>query len=158
MFGSILTVSTDDVYAVIALSVVSIAVIVKLYPQLVMLTFDEDGAQIAGVHSKLVNYIFSVLVAATISVSIRIVGILVISSLIALPVAAALQLRKGFRQTLMYSILFSFVDILSGLFLSYYIDAAPGGVTALTAVALLVLVIIYKEGLMSVKERRRRHE
>ena len=73
-------------------------------------------------------------------------------------VAAALQLRKGFRQTLMYSILFSFVDILSGLFLSYYIDAAPGGVTALTAVALLVLVIIYKEGLMSVKERRRRHE
>ena len=158
LFGSILTVSTDDVYAVIALSVVSIAVIVKLYPQLVMLTFDEDGAQIAGVHSKLVNYIFSVLVAATISVSIRIVGILVISSLIALPVAAALQLRKGFRQTLMYSILFSFVDILSGLFLSYYIDAAPGGVTALTAVALLVLVIIYKEGLMSVKERRRRHE
>ena len=148
LFGSILTVSTDDVYAVIALSVVSIAVIVKLYPQLVMLTFDEDGAQIAGVHSKLVNYIFSVLVAATISVSI----------LIALPVAAALQLRKGFRQTLMYSILFSFVDILSGLFLSYYIDAAPGGVTALTAVALLVLVIIYKEGLMSVKERRRRHE
>ena len=132
LFGSILTVSTDDVYAVIALSVVSMALIAKLYPQLVMLTFDEDGAQIAGVHSKVVNYIFSVLVAATISVSIRIVGILVISSLIALPVAAALQLRKGFRQTLMYSIFFSFVDILSGLFLSYYIDAAPGGVTALT--------------------------
>ena len=155
LFGSILTVSTDDVYAVIALSVVSMALIAKLYPQLVMLTFDEDGAQIAGVHSKVVNYIFSVLVAATISVSIRIVGILVISSLIALPVAAALQLRKGFRQTLMYSIFFSFVDILSGLFLSYYIDAAPGGVTALTAVAVLVLVIIYKEGILSWREKRR---
>lgn len=142
-------------YAVIALSVVSMALIAKLYPQLVMLTFDEDGAQIAGVHSKVVNYIFSVLVAATISVSIRIVGILVISSLIALPVAAALQLRKGFRQTLMYSIFFSFVDILSGLFLSYYIDAAPGGVTALTAVAVLVLVIIYKEGILSWREKRR---
>ena len=83
LFGSILTVSTGDVYSVVALSVISLAVIARLYPQLVMLTFDEDGAQIAGVRSKLINYIFAVLVAATISVSIRIVGILVISSLIA---------------------------------------------------------------------------
>lgn len=118
--------------------------------------FDEDGAQIAGVRSKLINYVFAVLVAATISVSIRIVGILVISSLIALPVATALQLRKGFRRTLIYSVVFSFIDILSGLLLSYYIDAAPGGVTALTSVAMLLLVIAYKECVFSLQEKRRR--
>lgn len=56
-----------------------------LYPQLVMLSFDEDGARISGVPRRAINYVFSLLVAATISVSIRIVGILVISSLIALP-------------------------------------------------------------------------
>ena len=156
LFGSILTVSTGDVYSVVALSVISLAVIARLYPQLVMLTFDEDGAQIAGVRSKLINYIFAVLVAATISVSIRIVGILVISSLIALPVATALQLRKGFRRTLIYSVVFSFIDILSGLLLSYYIDAAPGGVTALTSVAMLLLVIAYKECVFSLQEKRRR--
>ena len=153
LFGSILTVSTGDVYSVVALSVISLAVIAKLYPQLVMLTFDEDGAQIAGVRSKLINYVFAVLVAATISVSIRIV---VISSLIALPVATALQLRKGFRRTLIYSVVFSFIDILSGLLLSYYIDAAPGGVTALTSVAMLLLVIVYKECVFSLQEKRRR--
>lgn len=156
LFGSILTVSTGDVYSVVALSVISLAVIARLYPQLVMLTFDEDGAQIAGVRSKLINYIFAVLVAATISVSIRIVGILVISSLIALPVATALQLRKGFRRTLIYSVVFSFIDILSGLLLSYYIDAAPGGVTALTSVAMLLMVIAYKECVFSLQEKRRR--
>ena len=156
LFGSILTVSTGDVYSVVALSVISLDVIARLYPQLVMLTFDEDGAQIAGVRSKLINYIFAVLVAATISVSIRIVGILVISSLIALPVATALQLRKGFRRTLIYSVVFSFIDILSGLLLSYYIDAAPGGVTALTSVAMLLLVIAYKECVFSLQEKRRR--
>lgn len=59
LFGSILTVSTGDVYSVVALSVISLAVIAKLYPQLVMLTFDEDGAQIAGVRSKLINYVFA---------------------------------------------------------------------------------------------------
>lgn len=154
LFGSILTVSEEDVYAVVALSVISVILVAKLYPQLVMLTFDEDGAQIAGVHSKIINYIFAVLVAATISVSIRIVGILVISSLIALPVATALQLRKGFRKTLLYSILFSFIDILSGLFISYYINAAPGGVTALTSVLMLMLVIGFNECRYKLSERR----
>lgn len=80
LFGSILTVTRQDVWSVLFLSVVSLAMIVRLYPQLVLLTFDEDGAKIAGVRYRLINYAFAVLVAATISVSIRIVGILVISS------------------------------------------------------------------------------
>ena len=145
LFGSILTVSRDDVWSVVLLSIVTIGVVWRLYPQLLFLTFDEDGAKIAGVHSRAINYVFAVLVAATISVSIRIVGILVISSLIALPVATALQLQKGFRRTLLWSILFSFIDIIFGLFLSYWIDAAPGGVTAIVSVVLLLLVMAVKQ-------------
>lgn len=145
LFGSVLTVSQSDVAAVAVLSVISMATVYFLYPQLVMLTFDEDGARIAGVKSRLVNYVFAVLVAATISVSIRIVGILVISSLIALPVATALQLQCGFRRTMIAAIIFSFLDILIGLFSSYYVNAAPGGVTAIVSVVMLILVIAYKE-------------
>lgn len=154
LFGSILTVSREDVISVIVLGIVSIITIVWLYPQLVMLTFDEDGAKIAGVRSRLINYIFAVLVAATISVSIRVVGILVISSLIALPVATALQLKKGFRRTLQLSVLCSFVDILSGLFLSYYIDAAPGGVTAVLSVLMLLAVIAVRQCRQALQRRR----
>ena len=131
LFGSILTVSEADVWSVVILSIISLGTILWLYPQLVMITFDEDGAHIAGIRCKAINYIFAILVAATISVSIRIVGILVISSLIALPVATALQ----------WSVVFSFIDILSGLFVSYWLDAAPGGVTAITSVFLLLVVI-----------------
>ncbi len=145
LFGSILTVTPDDVVAVAVLSVVALATIYFLYPQLVMLTFDEDGAQIAGVRTRLINYIFALLVAAMIAVSIRVVGILVISSLIALPVAAALQLGKGFRMTMLAAMLLSFVAITAGLTISYWLGAAPGGVTALVSVALLLLVIAYNE-------------
>ncbi len=145
LFGSILTVTPDDVMAVAVLSVVALATIYFLYPQLVMLTFDEDGAQVAGVKTRLINYIFALLVAAMIAVSIRVVGILVISSLIALPVAAALQLGKGFRVTMLAAMLLSFVAITAGLTLSYWLGAAPGGVTALVSVALLLLVIAYNE-------------
>lgn len=151
LFGSILTVSQRDVYSVLLLSVISIVAVIWLYPQLVFLTFDEEGAKIAGVKSKAINYVFSILVAATISVSIRIVGILVISSLIALPVATALQLQTGFRRTLMYAVLFSFIDILAGLFVSYGIDAAPGGVTAIVSVVMLLSVMAYKHARLAAR-------
>lgn len=143
MFGSILTVTRIDLYTVLLLTLFSVLAIILLYNQLVLLTFDEEGAKIAGVNVKLINYIFSILVACTISVSIRIVGVLVLSSMLALPVAAALQLKKGFRSTLLFSILFSVIDIISGIFISYYIDCAPGGVTAIISVIMLVMVIIY---------------
>ena len=143
LFGSILTVTPDDVLAV--LCVVSLAAVYLLYPQLVMLAFDEDGAKIAGVKTRLINYIFALLVAAMVAVSIRVVGILVISSLIALPVAAALQLGKGFKVTMLAAMVLSFIAIITGLVTSYWLGAAPGGVTALVSVALLLLIIIYKE-------------
>ena len=143
--GSILTVTPDDVLAVAVLCVVSLAAVYLLYPQLVMLAFDEDGAKIAGVKTRLINYIFALLVAAMVAVSIRVVGILVISSLIALPVAAALQLGKGFKVTMLAAMVLSFIAIITGLVTSYWLGAAPGGVTALVSVALLLMIIIYKE-------------
>lgn len=83
--------------------------------------------------------------AATISVSIRIVGILVISSLIALPVATALQLHQGFKKTMVLAVVFSFIDVMAGLVLSYYAGAAPGGITAIVSVLLLLLVLFYQQ-------------
>ncbi len=83
--------------------------------------------------------------AAVISVSIRSVGILVITSMITLPVASALQLGKGFRATFLAAMVYSFLSILGGFFASYYIGAAPGGVTALFAAGLLLVTILAKK-------------
>ncbi len=141
MFGSILTVTKAELATVAALSAVSVLTLILLHNQLVAITFDEDAARVAGVRVRLINYVFSILVAAAISVSIRIVGVLVLSSMIALPVAAALQLKKGFKATLAASVLFSVVDILAGFFLSYYAGCAPGGMTALISVGVLALVM-----------------
>ncbi|MBC2582183.1 metal ABC transporter permease [Clostridium sp. DJ247] len=145
LFGSILTVSKNEIYTVFALSIISVVTLSILYNQLLYITFDESGAKVAGVKVKLTNYLFALLVGATISVSIRIMGILVISSMIAVPVAAALQLRRGFRATLIFSIIFGFIDIIVGLFLSYYINSAPGGTIALTSVVVLLIVLVGKK-------------
>ncbi|WMJ88023.1 metal ABC transporter permease [Anaerocolumna sp. MB42-C2] len=142
MFGSILTVTRFDMIMVLILSVISVLTIIILYHQMIYIAYDEEAAKIAGVRVKLINYVFSVLVSAAISVSIRIVGVLVLSSMIALPVATALQLGKGFKVTLIFSVVFSFIDIMLGLFLSYYLNVAPGGFTALISVGILVIVLI----------------
>ncbi|MEY8000238.1 metal ABC transporter permease [Clostridium sp. Mt-5] len=145
LFGSILTVSKSELYTVFSLSIISVLTLSLLYNELLYITFDENGAKVCGIKVKLINYLFALLVGATISVSIRILGILVISSMIAMPVAASLQLHKGFKLTFILSIIFGFIDIMGGLFLSYYINSAPGGTIALTSVLLLLIVLTYKK-------------
>lgn len=144
LFGSVLTVTREDVWMVFGLSVAAVTALIALYDKLLYIAYDEDAARIAGVKVEAINYAFSVLVAAAIAVSIRIVGVMVIGSMIALPVATAIQLGRGFRSTLLWSIIFSVVDILAGLFFSYFVNVAPGGFTALVSVAVLLAVIAGK--------------
>jgi len=152
MFGSILTVTRFDMIMVVVLSVISVLALIFLYHQMLYIAYDEEAAKVAGVRVKLINYVFSILVASAISVSIRIVGVLVLSSMIALPVATALQLGKGFKATLLFSILFSVIDIMLGLFVSFYLNVAPGGFTALVSVAVLVLVLLAKRIQAGIRE------
>ena len=141
LFGSIITVSFEDLLTVGILSVISIFLLGILYNKLLYTTFDEEGAKVSGIKVQLVNYIFILLVGATISASIRIMGILVISSMIVIPVATALQLNKGFKKTLICSVIFGFIDIMSGLIASYYLDSAPGGTIAVASVLVLLSVL-----------------
>lgn len=152
LFGSILTVSTKDLYIISILSIVSIVLLIFLYNKLLYITFDEQGAYTAGINVKSINYLFTMLVGATISVSIRVMGILVISSMIVIPVATALQLNKGFKPTLFYSTLFGFLDIMIGLISSYYVNSAPGGTIAIVSILVLVMVLIIKK-LYSIVEK-----
>ena len=124
-----------------ALSILSLVTLGLMYHKMVYIALDEDIAKIMGVKVRLINYLFSGLTAATIAVSLKIVGMLVLSSMIALPVATALQLKMSFKKTLIFSILISVADIMLGLVLSYHLNVAPGGFTALVSVIVLILTI-----------------
>jgi len=141
LFGSVLTVTRGDVWIVLALSITAAGTLFFLYDQLIYTVFDEDAARLAKVKIRIINYAFSILVAAAISVSIRIIGVMVIGSIITLPVATALQIAKSFRGTVFWSITFSLVDVVGGLFLSYLFNVAPGGFTALLSAVVLLTII-----------------
>jgi hypothetical protein len=130
--------------SIAALTVIAIAILYFLYNQLLYIAYDEEAARVANVKVDLINYIFAILIAAAVSISIKIVGVLVLSAMIALPVASALQLKKGFRSTLLYSVAFSFMAMILGIYGSYELNVAPGGFVSLVSVAILLVVIIYK--------------
>src|SRR5690606_30195114 len=134
LFGSVSAVSRMDLYLIIFISIVVIAVVFALYKELFALSFDEEHAKASGLQVKGIHFIFIFLVALVISASMRIVGILLVSSLMTLPVAASIRIAKGFKQTIFLSIIFGEMSVLGGLTVSYHLDLAPGGTIVMLAV------------------------
>jgi len=86
----------------------------------------------------------TILTGLTVVVSMRIVGIFMVSSMLVVPVAAAIQTGKGFIKTVIISVLFALISVIFGLILSYYLDIAPGGTIVLLSVAILLGVLFIK--------------
>ncbi|MBA2873501.1 metal ABC transporter permease [Thermaerobacillus caldiproteolyticus] len=145
LFGSVSAVSRQDVWIILAITAVVIVTISLLYKELFLLSFDEEYAVASGIRAKLIHFVFIILVALVIAASMRIVGILLVSSLMTLPVAASIRIAKGFKQAIGYSILFGELSVIAGLLLSYQLDLAPGGTIVMLAVLILLMTMIWKK-------------
>lgn len=144
LFGSIVAISDFEQLLVIIVSAVVMIGFLLLYKELFYIALDEASARLAGVPVKLVNFIFTLLTAITVSVAARTVGALVVSSLMVVPTACAMQLARSYRQTISISVLFAVGFTISGLFLSYYADLRPGGTIVLIGVITLIIIILAK--------------
>lgn len=144
LFGSIVAIRDFELYLVVGLSIVVILAVIFLYKELFYIAFDEESARLAGIPLKSINFVFTLLTAVTISVSARTVGTLVISSLMVLPVATAMQIAKSYKQTVIFAILFAILFTISGLYISYYADFKPGGTIVMVGVLTLICVLFYK--------------
>src|SRR5690554_5486511 len=113
LFGSLTTIIHEDIYLMLILGVFIIATILYLYRQLFYIAFDEEGARIAGIAVERINIFFTILIALTITISMRVVGILLVSSLMVIPVAAAIQLEKSFKKTMVLAIIIALLSVLS---------------------------------------------
>jgi zinc transport system permease protein len=145
LFGSVSAVSRADLWTISVISIFVIVLVFLLYKELFLLSFDEEYARATGISAKMLHFVFIVMVALVIAASMRIVGILLVSSLMTLPVAASIRFARGFKQTIFFSILFGEISVLGGLFLSYYLDLAPGGTIVMIAVLILILAIWLKK-------------
>ena len=148
LFGSVVAVGRTDLWTIIGVGLAVLVSIYLLYKELFALSFDEEYSRISGIKRRTINMIFILLVALTIAISMRIVGILLVSALITLPVAAALQISRSFQQTFWVSILLAEIAVLGGLITAFYLDWASGGTIVLFSVFLLVLVLFIKKAIL----------
>lgn len=145
LFGSIIAVTATDIMIMAGISVFIIISVWLLYKELLYITFDEEGAALAGVPTDFLNIFFTVLTALTIVAAMRVVGILMISSMLVVPVAASMQISRSFKSTMFNAVVFGLLAVVLGLVVSYYFNLAPGGTIVLFSVAILLLVIGIKK-------------
>lgn len=145
LFGSIVAITDTEVLMVIIVTVIVVATFLLLYKELMFITFDEQGAILAGLPVKKINFVITLLTAITVSVAARSVGALIVSSLMVIPVACAMQIANSYKKTVLYSVLFAVAFTVVGLVLSYYFNLKPGGTIVLTGVVVLIPLMVAKK-------------
>ncbi|GHF94611.1 metal ABC transporter permease [Streptomyces zaomyceticus] len=142
LFGSLSTVSTEDITAIGVLAAFVVLVTVGLRRQLFAVSQDEEFARVTGLPVRALNLLIAVTAAVTVTVAMRVVGLLLVSALMVVPVAAAQQLSKSFRATFVLAVVTGITVTLAGTVTSYYQDVPPGATIVLYAIGVFVLLTL----------------
>jgi zinc transport system permease protein len=135
LFGSILTVTREDLVVVAVLGLGGLATVALLYRALVGVVVDEEGARVAGVPVVALNVLVAGLAGLTIGLSMQIVGILLIAALMVLPVIASGCVAWSMRSSILLGMGIGLASVFAGLTIAYYGDLPPGGAIVLVAAA-----------------------
>ena len=145
LFGSITTTGVADVAILASVAAIVLIAIALNYRSLLHIAYDEDSARIAGYPVTFLNDMLAALTATIVVLSLRIVGGLLISALIVMPVVAASQIATSFTRTVLWAVIFAAIAVTSGLILAFYIGIAAGGAIVLSALVLLLGTMIWKK-------------
>ncbi|MFE9553054.1 metal ABC transporter permease [Streptomyces sp. NPDC006692] len=140
LFGSLSTVAPSDVWAIGFLAAFVLVVTVGLRRQLFAVSQDEEFARVTGLPVRALNLLTAVTAAVTVTVAMRVVGLLLVSALMVVPVAAAQQLSRSFALTFAIAVAIGVTVTLSGTVVTYYQDVPPGAVIVLFTIAIFIVL------------------
>lgn len=145
LFGQILAVSYFDMYVILALFVVLLIIFLAYYKQMLFYSFDPVGAQIRGLNTSFLNYLFLIMLSLAIIGSLQTVGIILVLSMLIIPAASAKLLAKTFNYTTIIGVVFGVISSISGLLLSYYFNLPSGPSMALVATGIFIICFLYQK-------------
>lgn len=144
LFGSILTVTNTDLVLIAACTVLVSAVQSHYAPSMLLMALDEDVAKVSGIPIERINLIFSVLTAVVVVSGMMVVGVLLISALMIVPVAAAHAMQLGFKGTIVASLLISLATVLVGMAAAFQLDIAPGGTIVIVGILFYLAAALWR--------------
>ena len=139
LFGQILAVSSFDVFIVAAMCISVVSLIIIFFKQLLFYSFDPIGAEVKGLNTNFLNYLFLVILSVAIVASLQTVGIILVLSMLLIPAAASKQITNTFVSSIYVSILFGVFSSVSGLYLSYFFNLPSGPTMSMVATSLFIV-------------------
>ncbi len=147
LFGSILSVSRIDLYLIVVLTLIVVLVIIALYDYWKAYLFDEEFATIIGINTGILEYLLFILIAMSVVVLIRVVGIILVLALFTAPPAIAMLLTDSFRMRMILSTIIGSIFCLTGLWISYIMDIPSGAIIVILAsTSYLLIHFVFSEG------------
>jgi len=143
LFGSILSVSPLDLWLLAGITVTVVLFVGVFFVDLAQIAFDDDLARVNGVRTGALNLALAVLTGATITLSMRVVGVLLVGAMLVVPVMVGLRLARGLRVAMVTAVAAGVFSGIVGLTIAFYVDASAGGATVLTALGLLSLAYLW---------------
>jgi len=144
LFGNILTVPFSDIVLMLVLDAIIILVVYSFYKEFLALCFDEEFATVRGVHAERLYLVMLCLIALTIVVLIRVVGIILVIALLTIPAAMSRQFTSNLKKMMLLSIMFGAVFSSGGIWLSYLFDVPSGATIVLVMSAVYLLYSLVK--------------
>lgn len=155
LFGSISTVTTSDIWSILILAAFILLVGVGLAPALYSVCNDEEFARSTGLPVNLLSLLIALLAAATVAVAMRVVGALLVSALMIVPVAISQILVRSFRSTMVLAMTIGLVTTVVGLTITYFYNLSPGAAIVVLAIAIYAVVFALRPIIERVRGRRR---
>jgi len=144
LFGNILAISKTEVFTSIALSVIVLSIISIYYNEYFSTTFDEEFAKVTGINTKKINSILVLLTGITVVLAMRVVGIMLTSALLILPAVTALQIAKGFRNTMVFSSLVAISSVIAGIYISFIMNLPTGATIVMVNFIIFVTAFLFR--------------
>ncbi len=142
LFGSVLAVTEQDIWLSLIVGGLVLLTVALLYKELKFVTFDQEMAAVVGLPADLIYFLLLSLMALTVVISIKVVGIILVSALLVIPPATAYQVSDDFGRMMLVSIVVGVGSAVIGLFLSYWLDVASGATIVLTATTIFFLAAL----------------
>lgn len=155
LFGSLTTTSRTDLITIGVLGAVLLVTMLVLRPALFAVCHDEEYARVSGLPVRALNLLIAVGTAVTVTIAMRAVGVLLISALMVVPVAAAQQVTRGFRSTMTAAMALGLFAAGTGVWVAATADTAPGASVVLVAIGSFLLVALAAAGLRALRRRAR---
>jgi zinc transport system permease protein len=154
LFGNILAVSKEYIFVLAIVAFLTIILLIIFYRQMIVISFDETYAKLIGIKVNAFQIGFTLVLAIIVSLSLATVGVLLVSSLIVIPVAAAIKVGKSFKNTMFIAIIISEFSVIVGLWTSYEWSVPSSAMIVLFNIVILILIGIYRRILSLVKMKR----